>query len=419
MVVLLVLAIGCANVANLLLAQAYGRQKEMAVRLALGSTRAQLIRQMLLESVVLSLGGGIFGILFSVWATSALSSFRLPVPVPLDLTVSVDWRVLAYTFILSVGAGLLFGFAPAVAASRATISTALKGEDALARVGRVNLRSILVVAQVAISVVLLCATGLFLRSLQSASRIDVGFGSGDPLMLSLDPGVHGYTANVPFCFYNQLRERVAALPGVTSAVVTDVVPLSMGTRSDGFQVVGNTKPAMEPPIAELYMASPGYFQAIGIPSLMGRDFSPADANGPTVAIVNRVFAERLFGHENPIGRQVNGAGVIYQIVGVVGNIKSRTLGEDLRPVLFRSLDQSVASDPSGLGYTLLVRTSGDAAALAPAVRSEVAALDPTMAVFNVETMRQHLHEALPRLAACSLASSDSSDCCSLLSACTA
>jgi predicted permease len=399
-VVLLVLAIACANVANLLLAQAYGRQKEMAVRLALGSTRAQLIRQMLLESVVLSLGGGIFGILLSVWATSALSSFHLPVPVPLDLTVNVDWRVLAYTFALSVGAGLLFGFAPAMAASRATISTALKGEDALARVGRVNLRSILVVAQVAISVVLLCATGLFLRSLESASRIDVGFGSGDALMISLDPGVHGYTAEHTVHFLNQLRERVAALPGVTSAVVTDVVPLSMGTRSDGFQVVGNAKPATEPPIAELYMASPGYFQAIGIPSLMGRDFSAADANGPRVAIVNRVFAERLFGHENPIGRQVIGGGVIYQIIGVVGNIKSRTLGEDLRPVLFRSLDQTVAGDPSTLGYTLLVRTSGDAAALAPVVRREVTALDATMAVFNIETMRQHLREALflPRLA---------------------
>ena len=127
----------------------------------------------------------------------------------------------------------------------------------------------------------------------------MGFGSGDALMLSLDPGVHGYTAERTVLFLNQLRERVAAMPGVTSAVVTDVVPLSMGTRSDGFQVVGNTKPATEPPIAELYMASPGYFQAIGIPSLMGRDFSPADANGPRVAIVNRVFAERLFGHENP------------------------------------------------------------------------------------------------------------------------
>ena len=230
-VVLLVLAIACANVANLLLAQAYGRQKEMAVRLALGSTRTQLIRQMLLESVVLSLSGGALGILISVWATSALSSFHLPVPVPLDLTVNVDWRVLAYAFLLSVGAGLLFGFAPAMAASRAAISTALKGEDALARAGRINLRSILVVAQVAISLVLLCATGLFLRSLESASQIDVGFGSGDALMLSLDPAVHRYTQERTVLFLNQLRDRVAALPGVTSAVVTDVVPLSMGTAA--------------------------------------------------------------------------------------------------------------------------------------------------------------------------------------------
>jgi len=400
-VVLLVLCIACANVANLLLVQTAARQKEMALRLALGATRMQLMRQLLLESVILSVGGGLFGLLLSVWATSALSSFRLPAPIPMDLSVTVDWRVLLYTFALSVFAGLLFGFAPAWAASRSAVANALKGEDALARPGgRWSLRNVLVVAQVAVSVVLMCATGLFLRSLQRAATIDIGFRAGNTLMMSVDPMVHGYTPEHTIQFLTQLRQRVAALPGVSSVVLTDVVPLSMGTRSDGFHAVGAAQSTTPDPLTELYMATSGYFEAMGIPRLAGRDFAEELPNGPKVAVVNRAFAERIFGNESPIGREVIGAGVTYQIIGVVGNIKSRTLGEDFRPVLFRSLNQSVASDPSGFGYSLIVSAPGDTGALAAAIRNQVRALDPTMAIFNVVTMREHVKDAyfLPRLA---------------------
>jgi len=400
-VVLLVLCIACANVANLLLVQTAARQKEMAVRLALGATRMQLMRQLLLESVILSIGGGLFGLLLSVWATTALSSFHLPVPIPMDLNVTVDWRVLLYTFALSIFAGLVFGFAPAWAASRSAVANALKGEDALARPGgRWSLRNVLVVAQVAISVVLMCATGLFLRSLQSAASIDIGFRAGNTLMMSVDPMVHGYTPEHTIQFLTQLRQRVAALPGVSSVVVTDVAPLSMGTRSDAFHAVGATQSTTPDPSTELYMATPGYFEAMGIPRLSGRDFAEELPNGPKVAVVNRAFAERMFGSESPIGREVSGGGVTYQIIGVVGNIKSRTLGEDLRPVLFRSLNQSVENDPSGFGYSLIVSAPGDTGALAAAIRNQVRALDPTMAIFNVVTMREHLRDAyfLPRLA---------------------
>jgi len=399
-VVLLVLSIACANVANLMLAQASGRQKEMAVRLALGATRGQLLRQMLAESVLLALGGGLFGVGLSLWATQALSAFRLPAPVPLDLSVTVDWRVLLYTFALSVATGLLFGLAPAWAASRPILSRALKGEDALARPGRRStLRNTLIVSQIAMSLVLLSATGLFLRSMQSASGIDIGFRSRGILMMSLDPRVHGYTAERTNQFLAELLQRVAALPGVISAVCTDSVPLSGGNRSDGFHVEGRQSTGPDP-AAELYMVTPGYFETMGIARLAGRDFAGEAANGPKVAVVNQAFVDRIFAGENPIGRQVAGGGVRYQVIGVVGNIKSRTLGEDLRPVLFRTLDQNTGSDPAFLGYSLLVRTAGDYAAMERAVRHEIHTLDPTMAIFNEATMEEHLRDALflPRLA---------------------
>jgi predicted permease len=400
-VVLLVLCIACANVANLLLAQAAVRQREMAVRLALGATRGQLLRQMLAESVLLALAGGICGAFLSQWGTQALSSFHLPAPVPLDLNVSLDWRVLAYTFVLSVGTGLLFGLVPAWAASRPLLINALKGEDAMARPGRRwTLRNILVVAQIAMSLVLLCATGLFLRSLQGAAGIDIGFRSGGILMMSVDPQVHGYTPERTTQLLDQWRQRVAALPGVISVAGTDSVPLSGGNRSDGFFAEGKSK-SSDPANTELYMVTPGYFQTMGISLIAGRDVAAEGANAPKVAVVNLAFAQKLFGGENAVGQRVSGGGVTYQIIGVVGNIKSRFLGEDTRPVLFRSLNQTVANDPSIMGYSLLVRSQADSAALAHDVRNAVRSLDPTMAIFNTETMEEHLRDALflPRLAA--------------------
>lgn len=398
--VLLVLAIACANVANLLLAKGVARQREMAIRIALGATRGQLLRQMLMESVLLALGGGVLGILLALWATGALSAFRLPAPIPLDLSVTVDWRVMLYTFALSIATGIFLGLVPAWVASRPVLTSALKGEDALARPRRRgNLRSALVVAQIAMSLVLLCGTGLLLRSLQNASSIDVGFRSHGLLMMSVDPRVHGYTPERTVQFLTQLRERVAALPDVQSVAATDFAPLSGGHRSDGFSVVGQPSP-QTPPTVDLYMATPGYFETLGIPRLMGRDFAQESATGQKVGIVNEAFAERLFHGENPIGRHVNGAGMDYEIVGVVKNIKSRTIGEDVRPVLFRSLAQSVGSDPSFLGYQLIVRSRGDFAAVAHEVRNQIHALDPSLAVYNEETMADHLRSALflPRLA---------------------
>ncbi|MFT4113196.1 ABC transporter permease [Silvibacterium sp.] len=405
-VVLLVLAIACANVTNLLLAHAAGRQKEMAIRLALGSSRRHLLARVMRESVLLGVAGGVAGAMLSLWATSALSAFHVPAPVPLDLTIGVDWRTLAFVFALSVGSGVLFGMVPAWVASRPMMIRALKNEDALERPGRrITLRAILVVSQVAMSLVLLCATGLFLRSLQHASSIEIGFRQRGALMLSVDPRVHGYTPARTVAFLDELRERAAHVPGVLSAAATDQVPLAGGNRSDGLQIEGRSgeqnKDSNTVPSAELYMASPGYFETMGIPITAGHGFGHESAADEKVAVINHNFAEKFFAGENPVGRYVRDGDTRFRIIGVAGDIKSRTLGEQQRYVLFRSLAQSVDYDPSFLGYQIIVRTDGDTAAVTSALRQQVHALDAAMAVYDIETMREHLEKAqfLPRLAA--------------------
>jgi predicted permease len=423
---LLVLFIACANVANLFLAQAAGRQREMGVRIALGATRTQLLRQILTESILLSLIGGVLGVVISFWATSGLSAFRFPVPVSIDLNVDVDAKVLAFTVLLSLATGLLFGLLPAWTAAWRLPSNALKGEDVLACPGRFwTLRNLLVVAQISMSLILLCVTGLCLRSLRSASNIDIGFSSSGVLAMSMDPRLHGYTPEHTSQFFAELQRRVAALPGVTSAAVTDAIPLNGGHRSDGFQPVGR-KP-VDVPSVDLFMATPGYFETLGIRLVAGRDFSnesvaapaPSTAaeaqgtnnsnaashvatvsNAPLVAIVNQDFADRFFLRENPIGQQVSSGGVNFEIIGVTNNIKSRFLGEDTRPVLFRSLAQTIARDPSFEGYTVIARTADDSSSVASSMRSIIRDMDPTLAVYNEETIEHHIRGALflPRLA---------------------
>jgi predicted permease len=399
-VALLVLLIACANVANLFLAQSVARRREMAVRVALGATRSQLLRQVLTESTLLSLLGGLLGILISVWATGGLSAFRFPVPVSLDLNVGVDTKVLLFTFLLSLATGLLFGLLPAWTSAWRLPSTALKGEDLLARPGRFfTLRNLLVVAQISLSLILLCATGLLLRSLQSAANIDIGFRSRGVISMSVDPRLHGYTPEQTVQFLTELRRRVAAMPGVASAAVTDALPLSGGHRADGYQPVGR-KPLDPTPIVELYMATPGYLDTLGIHIINGRDFRNESATSPRVVIINQILANKMFPGESPTGQSITSGGINYEIIGVTNNIKARFLGEELRPVLFRPLAQTIASDPSFEGYTILARTAGDSFSVADSMHTVLRQMDPTLAVFNEQTMEHHLHEALflPRLA---------------------
>ena len=398
-VALLVLCIACANVADLSLARASVRRREMAVRLALGATRGHLLRQMLTESVLLAMGGGVLGVALSLWATRGLSAFRLPVPVPLDLTVSVDWRVLLYTFALSLGAGLLlpgFGVDGGAAgdhqraerrgyagppgphlepaqyagglADRHVAGFVVRHRPVPAQPGeRVEHRNRIPLARHSDDVAGSAAAWLFRRTVQ---------------------------------FLTVVGQRVAALPGVISVASTDAVPLSEGHRSDAFQVEGRANYPEANQSVDMYMATPGYFETIGTARIAGRDFANEGAGSTRVAIVNETFARSFFRSENPLGQRVIDGDKTYQIVGVVGNIKSRTLGEDVRPVLYRSLAQDLASDPSFSGYAVLVRFAGDPGALSHAMRREIHALDPTLAIFDVATMEEHLRDALflPRLA---------------------
>ena len=400
-VAFLVLCIACANVINLLSAQAFARQREMAVRLSLGARRSQLLRQMLVESTVLALGGGIFGFVLCLWGTSALSAFHLPIPLPIDLTVGIDWKVLAYTFALSVLSGLFIGVAPAWAASRPVLAKALKGEEAFAyKEGRWSLRNALLFSQMFLSLVLLCATGLFLRSLQSASSIDIGFRSRNLLMMNVDPQLNGYSTVRTTQFLEELRRRVGGLPGVTSVACVDPVPLSMDGRWDDFHVADQPDSTKPDKVVDLYMVTPGYFQTMGIDQVNGKDFANESANSPKVAFVNETLVKQFFDGRNPIGQRVTGTGATYEIVGVVKNSRSRTLGENPRPILYRSLAQDIGRDPDFRGFSLVVQTRSNPAAMEAAVRNEIHTLDPTMAIFNAETMEEHLRDALvlPRLA---------------------
>jgi len=212
--------------------------------------------------------------------------------------------------------------------------------------------------------------------------------------------VQNYTPERTSQFLSALQHRAQALPGVLSAVVTDVPPLSGGNRSDGFTITGSSAKDASVSFADLYMVTPGYFNALSMPMIAGRDLGAEAASGPRTAVVNREFADKLFGGQNPIGQHVNGGNFTYQIVGVVGNSKSRTIGEETRPILYRSLKQSLAADPSLMGYTLIVHTASNPAAILADVRREVQALDPAMAIYNEETMDEHVRTAyfLPRVA---------------------
>lgn len=396
---LLVLAIACANVANMFLAQAAGRQREIATRLALGATRARLLRQMVTESLLLALAGGILAVGISSWGVGALSAFHIPAPVPLDTALHVDWRVLLYTLLVTIASGLAFGLTPTWLIARPALNGGLKGADAIGRPGRIwSLRNLLVVVQISMSLVLLCAAGLFLRSLENASHIDIGMHSRGLLTMSVDPRLNGYSPERITQLLATLQQRLRALPGVVAATYTDSIPLSGGHRADGFQVVGK-EASTNPESTELYMVGSHYFETVGTPRLSGRALGQENPVGPKVAVINEVFAQRLFSRQNPLGRFVSSGGRIYQIVGVVKNIKARTIGEAPRAVLYRSLAQDVAGDPSMTGYSLLVQFSGDPGALAGEMRAEIRSLDPTLAIFNVETIQEHLRDALflPRL----------------------
>ncbi len=400
-VVGLVLLVACANVANLLLARAVSRQQEIGIRLAIGAGRGHLIRQLLTESVLLAGLGAAGGFVVAFFAARAISSFRLPIPIPIAFDLTPDHRVLAFTAALAVFTGILFGLAPALAASRPDLVSTLKNAGpGFGRFRRFGLRNLLVSVQVTLSAVLLIGAGLFLRSLQSAASMDLGIRPENVLMMAVDPKTNGYSEERVREFLRQLETRVTALPGARSMAAVNILPLSLAQNGDDFRDTSANRTKGVP--ANVFSVTARYFETIGTPLLGGRDFRPErDLNNPVV-VVNQTLARRLFGDQAPIGRRiVSGGGKSYEIIGIAGNSKSVTLGEETTACVYRFLPREPSEVLSLLGLTLLVKTSGDPGRMIRAVREQIEALDPHLAVFNVDTMTHHVAKAflLPRICA--------------------
>ena len=397
-VVGIVLLIACANIANLLLARANRRRKEIAVRLALGADRRRLVRQLLTESLLLSLIGGTLGLLLAYWLLDVLVAADLPLPLPIDDNLSVDGRVLGFTALLAVATGLLFGLAPAIQASRPDVVPVLKNETVPMGSGgwieALNLRQALVVTQVALSLVSLIAAGLFVRSLRDSQRIDTGFETRSVLVMTVNLGREGYTPERGQVFYQQVVERVATLPGVRYAAVAQSAPLAGGLLRSVFPEGADTT-TRDRILVEVNSVSPGYLDTIGVPLLRGRDFLDTDRTGaPLVVIVNEAMAERFWPGEDAVGKRFKffGDQDFTTVIGIAKTAKYNAVAEEPTPYIYQPLRQNYSP-----AATLHVRAATDAAALAPAVRREVQQLDPTLSVFNIRTLEDQVAQSLAPL----------------------
>ncbi len=414
----LVLLVACANVANLLLARASGRTREIAVRLAVGASRARLVRLLLTESVILAVTGGAAGLLLAWWLLRLLQGWNPPgLPIPVALDLAMDYRVLWFTLLVSLATGAFFGLAPALQATRPGLIGGLKDESGSGWRShkRFGMRNILVVTQVAVSLVLLTAAGLFIRSLQRAQDIDPGFERERAIILTPAMMLSGLKADNKRAFIERLRDRLAAIPGVDAVTLADRVPLGAQVRTTSV-VVDNQQPDEHGRGTEVdyTINDAGYFSVLGIPVLRGRDFTPADdKTAPNVAIVSAAFAAKFFPGVDPLGHQIRfatgrradakGDAITTEIapmtvIGVARDTKVRTLGEDPRPYLYRpwrQTDEDIA---------FVIRTTGDPASLVNTVRQTALALDPNLPILSLNTMRQHLSLMLtpPRLAAAML-----------------
>jgi predicted permease len=400
-----VLMVACANVANLLLARATGRQREIAIRLAVGAGRWRLVRQLLTESILLALSGAAVGVGCAAIAVRTISRVEVPFPFPVVFNFGVDLRVLACTAFLSILTGILFGLAPALRATRPDLVVALKNESPIfGRMRGFGLRNALVVVQVALSLVLLAGAGLFLRSLQNATSIDIGMKPHNILLLAVDPKLHNYSAAKTQQFLSQLRDRVSALPGVRTVSFVDSLPLSIGGTGGDFYAKGTKAQGDERVNADIYRVGAGFFESLGIPLLRGRDFN-RQTDDEHVAIINQTMARRMFGDEDPLGRQVTNDKVQYTIVGVARNSKSRKLDEEPTNCAYLFLEGAPQKVMSFYGISMVVKASVSPRSLLGPVRAQVNALDPSMAIFNTETMQEHVDKSMlfPRVCATLLA----------------
>jgi predicted permease len=393
----MVLLLACVNVANILLVRATVREREAAIRSALGAARIRLIRQLLTESILLALAGGVAGILVGVWLSSGLGSMQLGTDLPARLDFSFDWRVFSYAFACALGTGIAAGIVPAVRASRGNLSNILHQGGRGVVGGRHRLRSVLVTAQVGGSLMLLIVAGLFARSLGAAQHTDLGFDPNRVLNLTLDPNEIGYSPAQGQAFYRELLRRVRALPGVLSASTTNSVPMGYYFNADAPQVEGYQPPPGQPaPLALINAVSTDYLRTMRITLLRGRDFTAADDDkAPHVAIINQTMARRFWPKQDAIGRQFRMAaepGHPLVVVGVVRDFHFQGITTAVQPYIFMPLPQHYGSSALAFSLqTLQVRTVADPRNMIRSVENTVAALAPGLPVFDVKTMREALN----------------------------
>jgi predicted permease len=388
-VVGILLLVACVNVSNLFLARARDRAREMAVRLAIGATRGQLLRQLLVESLVFSLLAGAAGIVVAVVGIGLLNQISLPMDVGIRPDLQLNGTVLAFTFGVTVLAGLLFGLAPALQATRPSLVPALKGEEPAGE-SRSRVRQGLIVAQMALSIILLTGSGLFVSNLRTATTLDVGFTVDDAVTAALDPQLQGYDRPRTEQFYATLLERLRQTPGVTAVGMINDLPLGLGS-SDGGVVIPGYTPA-EGELMSVHYASmtPGYLAAMGITLVAGRDFTARDdSTAPPQMIVNQRFVDRFWPGQDAVGRTVKRGGMDHTIVGVVPTGKYISLGEEARPFMYFPQQQRWNS-----AMRVVVRSRNVPSAMIATIRAEVAALDPQMPIVDLQTLTSHLGMAL-------------------------
>jgi predicted permease len=386
----LVLLLACVNVANLLLVRASSREREMAMRTALGASRSRLVRQLLTESILLSLLGGIAGLTLGVAASRAFGALPFETDLPIVVEFSFDWRVFAYGSGAALTTGVLIGLFPALRASLSNLREVLQASGRTSTGMRQRLRSVLVAVQVGGSLALLVVAGLFLRSLQSAQKADLGFDPRNVLNLTMDAHEIGYDQKQGLAFYKELLGRVRVLPGVQSAAMASTIPLGETVVGDDLDIPGYTRSKDEPSPHAVYSAiSPGHFQAMRIALLRGRDLSEADdENAPKVAAINEAMASRYWPNQDPIGKRFvrnSDSSHAIEIVGLVKNTRFDQIFGPFEAAFYVPYTQRYSSSE-----TLQVRTAVDPATMSRGVVDVVRSIAPSMPVSGVRTMERAL-----------------------------
>jgi predicted permease len=394
----MVLLVACANVAGLMLARSATRQRELAVRLALGAGRARITRQLLTESLILSVAGGVAGILLAYWSVQSLVAFMSHGGLwPSHLAAHLDLRVLAFTAAASICTGVLFGLAPTFRGIRLDLTPALKESPAAlataaSRSRFLSLGGTLVIAQVALAILVLSGAGLLVRTLQNLKSINPGFDTRNLLLFRMDPSLNGYKGPRSKSLYSELLARIQAIPGVRSATYSFDDLLSGNSWITSFGIEGEVENTSHATLG--LNAGPKFFETMGIPLLAGRVFTPQDFSLPPdtkwePAVINEAFARTFFKDRNPLGRRLNGVGhqgSSREIVGIVGDTKFRTLRSEIAPTLFV---------PAGGGEAVFeIRTAVDPRTIIPAVRSAVSQLDNNLPLFSMKTESEQIERSL-------------------------